>query len=53
MLLKGADSRLRVLAHYAVSLRSTDWKSSTHPPFDDAFLQRCADNGCSTELTGS
>ena len=44
MLLKDADSRLRLLAHYALSLRSTDWVYWTHPPFDDAFLQLCADN---------
>ena len=47
MLLKDADSRLRLLGHYALSLRSTSWDCSTHPPFD-AFLQRCADNGYPT-----
>jgi hypothetical protein len=47
VLLKDADPRLQALGLYGLSLRSAGWEYATFPPFDDAFMQLYADNGCS------
>jgi hypothetical protein len=54
MLRQDADSRNRLLAHYAWQLREQDWVYCLFPAFDAAFVQRYADNpGAAAECLGA